>query len=49
MQEEPRPRRGRPVLAQGEQAEEILGLLADISAAYGTDVTIEDGVGRVEL
>lgn len=49
MQEEPRPRRGRPVLAQGEQAEETLGLLADLSAAYGTDVTIEDGVGRVEL
>ena len=49
MQEEPRPRRGRPVMAEGEKAEAILEQLADLSAAYGTEIEIEDGIGRVEL
>lgn len=44
----PRPQRGIPVLAEGEEANAILGDLASLSCAFGTDVRIEDGVGVVD-
>lgn len=45
QQDQPRPQRGIPVLAAGAEAEEILDELVELSAAYGTDVDIDDGVG----
>lgn len=42
-----RSQRGRPVLAEGDVADEILCRVQQLSAAFGTRVTIEDGVGRV--
>ena len=46
---QPRPQRGRPVLATGAQGEEILGRLAELSKPFGTAVDVRDGVGRVRL
>lgn len=45
--ENPRPRRGRPFLVEGETASRILEDLAELSAPYGTDIAIEDGRGIV--
>lgn len=45
----PRPQRGRPFLAKGENAKRILDELADLSAPYGTEITIEDSIGIVSL
>lgn len=47
--ESPRPQQGRPVLASGELAVKILQDVQRLSAPYGTQVRIEDGVGVVEL
>jgi len=44
-----RVHRGRPMLAQGDQAEQIIAKLASLSERYGTQITYEDGVGRVVL
>jgi len=48
-QDEPRSQRGRPRLASGELADEILDTMIKLSAPYGTEITKEDGVGVVEL
>ena len=40
---------GRPFLAAGDEAQEILGRLARLSSDYGTMISIADGVGRVQL
>lgn len=45
----PRPQRGRPVLAQGRQADQILERLAALSKGFGTQMEIRDGVGWVKL
>jgi len=44
---EPIWRRGTAELASGEKAKEILGELARLSEPYGTEIEIEDGVGRL--
>lgn len=41
--------RGRPVLAEGELARRILADLEQRSAAFGTELTVEDGVGVIDL
>jgi hypothetical protein len=41
--------RGIPMLARGEEAREILELIANLSKPYGTEMKIEDGVGRIAL
>ena len=41
--------RGLPSLARGEEGREILEGFATLSKAYGTTVTVRDGVGVVEL
>lgn len=46
---EPIYRRGTPEMARGREAEEILAGLARLSEPYGTRITVEEGVGRVEL
>lgn len=43
------PRHGEPVLAKGETAETILNRITDLSGVYGTDITVEDGVGIVDV
>jgi len=45
----PRPRRGRPVLAEPELAAKVLGIMRRLSRPYGTEIAVEDGVGIVEL
>jgi poly-gamma-glutamate synthesis protein (capsule biosynthesis protein) len=47
--EEPRPRRGRAVVAGGERAREILENLRGYADPYGTEIEIDDGVGRIVL
>ena len=44
-----RSQRGRPVLAEGEVAEEILYRFRDLSEPFGTCVRIEGGQGFIEL
>jgi poly-gamma-glutamate synthesis protein (capsule biosynthesis protein) len=44
-----RTRRGRPLLADGELAGKILGDIDRLSRAFGTRVSIREGVGHVEL
>lgn len=40
---------GRPQLVYGDQANEILGRLSRLSKAYGTNIKIENGLGRILL
>ncbi|MFB6108576.1 MAG: CapA family protein [Haloplanus sp.] len=47
--DEPKPRHGEPLLAEGETAKRILDRLADLSAEYDTDVSLVDGVGVIEV
>lgn len=44
----PRPRRGRPLIAEGKIADRILDRLVELSKPYGTEVHIEGDVGYVE-
>lgn len=44
---EPRPRRGRPVLAEGDAAERILETVADLSAPYGTSIECDGEYGVI--
>jgi len=43
----PRSRRGRPVLAEGDNAKRILERLQRLSLEFGTRIRIENNVGRV--
>lgn len=45
----PRSQRGRPVRADAELGRKIITRLARLSAAYGTEITEEDGVGIVRV
>jgi poly-gamma-glutamate capsule biosynthesis protein CapA/YwtB (metallophosphatase superfamily) len=42
-------RSGVPSLAQGQRARQILERLKDLSAAFGTQVVVRDGVGIVQV
>jgi poly-gamma-glutamate synthesis protein (capsule biosynthesis protein) len=44
----PRAGRGRPMLAKGEQAERIIGRVAELSREFGTKIRLVDGIGVVE-
>jgi poly-gamma-glutamate synthesis protein (capsule biosynthesis protein) len=46
---QPRHRRGRPALAEGEVAEGILLRLQELSARLGTEIEIVDGVGVITV
>ncbi len=48
-QEKPRSQKGRPMLAKGELADKILGIMSKLSEPYGTKILVVDGVGLVEL
>jgi poly-gamma-glutamate synthesis protein (capsule biosynthesis protein) len=41
--------RGRPLFAEGQLGQKILGDLVKLSSAYGTKITIRNGIGYVEL
>lgn len=45
----PRPQRGRPLLANGELAEKIIGEIQEYSTGYGTEIDFRDGVGVVRI
>jgi len=45
----PIPQRGRPVLADGDMAQNILKWLQKVSEPYGTEITIEGEVGYIRL
>lgn len=42
------PRRGTPELATGDRAETILARLAALSEPFGTEIVLEDGIGRID-
>ncbi len=44
-----RSQRGRPVLADADEAEKILTMLGDLSRPFNTEIGIRDGVGVVAL
>jgi poly-gamma-glutamate synthesis protein (capsule biosynthesis protein) len=44
-----RSQRGRPILARGELADKIIGIMVKLSEPYGTMVNNVDGVGVVDL
>lgn len=43
------PQRGTPVLATGDAATAVFDELTELSNPFGTDITVEDGVGRVSV
>ncbi|MCZ6873134.1 MAG: CapA family protein, partial [bacterium] len=45
----PIPQRGRPVLAQGQVAHDILTWLQQVSEPFGTEIAIEGEVGMIRL
>ena len=45
----PIPQRGRPVLSEGEVAQQTLTWLQDVSKPFGTEITITDGVGIIRV
>ncbi|MFA7248130.1 MAG: CapA family protein [Dehalococcoidia bacterium] len=45
----PIPQRGRPLLARGPVAQEILRWLQKVSEPFGTEITIEGDIGRIRL
>lgn len=47
--EEPRPRRGRPLLAENDRAEEIIERVTSLSDPYGTDIELTNDVGELVL
>jgi len=44
----PRPQRGRPLPAEGTAADQILQHLSELSAPYGTRISIQNGRGTIE-
>lgn len=46
---QPRQRRGTPGLAGSDDAARILASVADLSEAYGTRISVRDGIGHVEI
>ncbi|KON29649.1 hypothetical protein AC482_05985 [miscellaneous Crenarchaeota group-15 archaeon DG-45] len=42
-------RGGRPILASGPKADEILGRLSGLSAEYGTTIDVDRGIGRIVM
>ncbi|WP_303657574.1 CapA family protein [Haladaptatus caseinilyticus] len=47
--EQPRPRRGRPVLATETKASEILETVVSLSEPYGTEIAIDGEIGRINV
>lgn len=43
------PQGGRPLLASGSSADEILGRVSRLSAKYGTRISVDRDVGRIKM
>lgn len=48
-QDKPRSQRGRPMFVDEEQGAEIVGIMKKLSEPYGTEITIEEGIGTVKV
>jgi poly-gamma-glutamate synthesis protein (capsule biosynthesis protein) len=46
---QPRPQRGRPLLAEGDVAQRVIERVARLSRRYDTKISNRDGVGTIEL
>lgn len=44
-----RPQRGTPILATGNEADEILAEVNDLSNRFDTEIEVNDGVGRLSM
>jgi len=44
-----RPHRGRPILAKGKRAKEIIEKVKELSKPYGTKIKFKDGIGIIQL
>ena len=47
--QQPMSQRGRPVLAYGPVAQQVLRWLQEVSKPYGTEISIEGDVGVIRL
>ncbi|MEE9261635.1 MAG: CapA family protein [Dehalococcoidia bacterium] len=47
--QQPMSQRGRPVMAEGPVAQEVLKWLQDVSKPYGTEISIEGDIGVIRL
>jgi poly-gamma-glutamate synthesis protein (capsule biosynthesis protein) len=45
----PIPQRGRPMLAEGKVAREVLEWLRELSKPFGTQIEIEGGIGVIRI
>jgi poly-gamma-glutamate synthesis protein (capsule biosynthesis protein) len=48
-QDKPRSQRGRPTFVDEEEGAEIVGIMKKLSEPYGTEITIEKGIGTVKV
>ncbi|MGD2201200.1 MAG: CapA family protein [Candidatus Bathyarchaeota archaeon] len=48
-QDKPRSQRGRPMFVDEEEGAEIVGIMEELSEPYGTEITIENGIGTVKV
>lgn len=48
-QDKPRSQRGRPMFVDEEEGAEIVGIMKKLSKSYGTEITIEGGIGTVKV
>ena len=46
---QPRSQQGRPMMAEGDVAQEILERFQRLSEPFGTTIRIDDGVGTLQL
>jgi len=49
QRDKPRSQRGRPILAVGKEAEEIIERARRLSEPFGTEIAYKDGIGVVKL
>jgi poly-gamma-glutamate synthesis protein (capsule biosynthesis protein) len=48
-QDKPRSQRGRPMFVDEEEGAAIVGIMKKLSEPYGTEISIDGGIGTVEL
>ncbi len=48
-QDKPRSQRGRPMFVDEEEGADIVGIMKKLSEPYGTEITIEKGIGTVKV
>jgi poly-gamma-glutamate synthesis protein (capsule biosynthesis protein) len=48
-QDKPRSQRGRPMFVEEKEGSEIVEIMKNLSEPYGTEITIEKGIGTVKV